>query len=315
MANIGKRYNFENQILISFEVKVRVIYIEIESPSMLNFSITYLNEVDERFMHILDIERAQTYDTQHLSLNSPLYTKAIRIHKTQTENGTNITDIVKMIVVGGCPSAILNTGIADTVSEQWTMELSENVIKTSPYLHVVPISKSAIDPVTLFKDIETQFNKTYSMRFQLSEPQYDCEFSSESITKYVHESDLLFHIINISKLSTEESHDLIITIYIKSLNRHAFDRGMMSLNSTIELAIKNHECSSQQLSLTSDPPGKTSEASSSSNSNMWIIISISFIGILQVVTLLFLVVKQIRDSRTKTIGNYGLFLRNLLISI
>lgn len=68
--------------------------------------------------------------------------------------------------ISGCPSAILNTCKLDAVSETWTMELSENVLKTRPYLHVVAMSKP-IGPVTLCKDIQTQLSKTISLTFKL----------------------------------------------------------------------------------------------------------------------------------------------------
>ncbi|CAC5408189.1 unnamed protein product [Mytilus coruscus] len=291
---ISKRHDFENQILISFEVKVRVIDIQIQSNSTLNFSLYYLHEVNKTFVQ-MDIEPAQENVIQKWSPKSPMYTRAIKISTTsKLENNTNITGMVDNVIISGCPSAILNTGTLNAVSETWTMEPSENVLKIRPYLHVVAMSKSK-DPVTLFKDIQTQLSKTFSLTYQLKESQYDCAFNIESMKINIPDSELLFNIINITKISTKDGQDLTITIDITSLNKNDLNRGIMSLNSTIKTAIKNTVCSGQQFSFQTGSPAKTNDSSSFFTSNVWIIISIC-IGILQVITLSVLCVKTIRGQ-------------------
>ncbi|XP_052092455.1 uncharacterized protein LOC127728916 [Mytilus californianus] len=301
-ANISKRYDFKDRILISYDIKVRIMFVEIQTSSALNFSIAYLNEVNGTFMEINDVERAHKSTMQNFTITAQLYTKAIKIFTTtKIDNGNNITDIVKMIVVGGCPTALLDTGEPDTTTEEWTMELSENVIMTSPYLHVIPRSRTAVDIESIMKEVETPLFQTFSLAFQLKEPQYDCAFTGGSLKIDLQESaaEFRFNILNITKHPTNEGQELILTIEIKSLNENDLDRGLMALNSTIRSAISNRACSGQNSTIQTDALEKTTDSASSTMPNTWIVASICFIGVLQVITLLFLVVKTFRDSTIK----------------
>ncbi|CAC5394580.1 unnamed protein product [Mytilus coruscus] len=262
-------------------------------------NVTY--EVNKTFMQ-MDIEPDQENIIRKWSLKSPVYTRAIKISLTsKLENNTTITNMVENVTISGCPSAILNTGELDAVSETWTMEPSENVLKIRPYLHVVAMSKP-IDPVTLFKDIRTQLSKTISLTYQLLEPQYDCAFTIESMKINIQDSELQFNIINITKISTNDGQDLTMTIDITSLNKNDLNRGIMSLNSTFKAAIKNTVCSGQQFSFHTGTPDKTNDSSSFLTSNAWIIFSIC-IGILQIITLSVLCVNTNRGSNMMK-GNY-----------
>lgn len=200
------------------------------------------NEVNETFKK-KDIETAQDNVIRKWSLKSPVYTRAIKISLTsKLENNNNITNMVYNVTISGCPSAILNTYKLDAVSETWTMEPSENVLKTRPYLHVVAMSKP-IDPVTLFKDIQTELSTTISLTYQLLEHQYDCVFTIESMKINIQDSELQFNIINITKISTKDGQGLTLTIDITSSNKTDLNRGIMSLNSTFKVALKSTVCS------------------------------------------------------------------------
>lgn len=284
------------------------MFVEVQTSSGLNFSIAYLNEVNETFMQIKDVERAHKNDMQNFTITSQLYTKAIKIStSTKIDNGNNITDIVKTIVIGGCPTALLDTGEPDTTTEEWTMELSENVIMTSPYLHVIPRSRTAVDIESLMKEVETPLFQTFSLAFQLMEPQYNCTFTGESLKIDLQEdaAEFKFNIVNVSKLPTKEGQELILTIEIKSLNEDELHRGLIALNSSIRSEISNRVCSVQYSTIQTDALEKTTDAAASTTPNTWIIVSICFIGVLQVITLLFLVFKTIRDSKINK-GNYSL---------
>ncbi|CAG2200097.1 unnamed protein product [Mytilus edulis] len=300
-ANISKRYDFEDRILISYDIKVRIMFVEVQTSSALNFSIAYLNEVNGTFMQIKDVERAHKTNMQNFTITAQLYTKAIKISTTKLDNGNNITDIVKTIVIGGCPTALLDTGEPDTITEEWTMELSENVIMTSPYLHVIPRSRTAIDIESLMKEVETPLFQTVSLAFQLMEPQYNCAFTGESLKIDLQEdaAEFKFNIVNVTKLPNKEGQELILTIEIKSLNEDELDRGLMALNSSIRSVIGNRVCSVQYSTIQTDAFEKTTDAATSTTLNTWIVVSICFIGVLQVITLLFLVFKTIRDSKIK----------------
>ncbi|CAC5363224.1 unnamed protein product [Mytilus coruscus] len=301
-ANISKRYDFKDRILISYDIKVRIIFVEIQTSSALNFSIAYLNEVNGTFREINGVERAHKSTMQNFTITAQLYTKAIKIFTTtKIDNDNNITDIVKMIFVGGFPTALLDTGEPDTTTEEWTMELSENVIMTSPYLHVIPRSRTAVDIESIMKDFETPLFQTFSLAFQLKEPQYDCAFTGGSLKIDLQESaaEFKFNIVNISKHPTNEGQELILTIEIKSLNENDLDRGLMALNSTIRSAISNHACFGQNSTIQTVALEKTTDSAASSMPNTWIVASICFIVVLQVITLLFLVFKTIRDSTIK----------------
>ncbi|XP_076089985.1 uncharacterized protein LOC143062017 [Mytilus galloprovincialis] len=300
-AKISHRYDFADRILFSFEVKVRILYVEIESQSSVTYSLAYLNEVNETFMQVLNVERTQRSKTQTLTLKSPLYTKAIKIYDNERNDETsNITNQIQMIFVGGCPSAILDNGKPDTIKEEWTIELSENIIKTNPYLHVIPRSKTTIDPVKVFNEIETHFAHTFSLTFPLSQLQFDCVFTKESLQNYLQgtTAEIKFEIIKIIKSYIEQDQELNITIDIKATNKDEYDRGLTLLNNTIKSAIESQTCSAVtgNLPLQSGKSESTNESSSSSVSIEGIIIIVCVIGVLQLLTLVFLVVKTFRES-------------------
>lgn len=285
-ANISQRYENPDGtcISVSFDVKVRILYVEIETESIINFSIAYLNESNKTFMQIPNVERTQTSNTQNFTSKSPLYTTAIKIRTMDKKDKMNIANLIKMILVVGCPSAILDTGMPDTVTEEWTIELSDNVIRTNPYLHVIPRYKTTVDPVALFEEIERPLSQSFSLKFPLLENQYDCDFPLESLQNRLQENtaEVKYGIMNISKNNTNDGQELWISIDITSTIKEDYDHALTLLNSTIISAIKDHTCSGNTRHISSSQTD-TCDSSSQSSASFgplsirWIIIGASIV--------------------------------------
>lgn len=131
----------------------------LESPvntKAINISLTSQLENNTNITTKVDNETNEVNVIREWSQKSPVYTRAIRISLTsKLENKDDITNMVYDVAISGCPSAILTTGELDSVSETWTMERSENVLKTRPYLHVVAMSMS----------IQLHFSKISKLNF------------------------------------------------------------------------------------------------------------------------------------------------------
>lgn len=172
----------------------------------------------------------------------------------------------------------------DTVTEEWTIELSDNVIRTNPYLHVIPRYKTTVDPVALFEEIERPLSQSFSLKFPLLENQYDCDFPLESLQNRLQENtaEVKYGIMNISKNNTNDGQELWISIDITSTIKEDYDHALTLLNSTIISAIKDHTCSGNTRHISSSQTD-TCDSSSQSSASFgplsirWIIIGASIV--------------------------------------
>ena len=155
-----------------------VNHVEIEANQTFNFTLAYINPENEQFLEISDLNKTLKNNTLNLKLNKPIYTTAIKV--SSVEKVTNITDVVKMLAIVGCPSALINVGTIDMKSQEWKLERSENKIQTAPYLNVVPGSNQDFDAGELFKlRSEVAVQSTFSTIVPLEASQIACNFNTE----------------------------------------------------------------------------------------------------------------------------------------
>ncbi|XP_052065031.1 uncharacterized protein LOC127704847 [Mytilus californianus] len=308
-SDFSHRHDFSDRILISFDVNVMVNYVEIESDSEINttdFNIQYVNEENEAFMDIHDLERTVTNNTLNLTLKSPMYTTAINVYYTKDiPDDTNITQIITMIVVSGCPKAAIDTDNTNTSKQEWKVTLSENLIQKSPYLKVITRSSNTIDPVELFKRTELPVSGSFSITVPLLESQFDCNFTAESLQSYLEKassvSELKFENLKLTRRSHNNGEEVLVSVNLIGINLIEYNQGFMSLNSTVKSAIKSMTCNTdtgQTLPPQSESSKITNQSSSSSTST-GSIVGFTIISLLLFTILLFLVCKTYRESTDK----------------
>ncbi|XP_052065033.1 uncharacterized protein LOC127704848 [Mytilus californianus] len=316
-SDFTDRYDFSDYIVISFDVNVMVSYVEVEVEhgydfNKFNFTLAYVNEENEAFTDVSNLKRTVRNNTLNLTLPSSMYTTAIKLYSIHIEDNSNITRVVKMVAVIGCTRAIIdsNTGITNTNNQEWKLKLSENQIQTSPYLKVIPKMSNNINREELFNLLEKPVSGSFSLTIPLAVSQRDCNFTAEALHNFLEQAstvaELKFENVKLTRTSDNSGEELVISMDLTGLNLIEYNRGYMSLNDAVKLAIKRMTCPTNTDQKESPQSQLSQGTSQSSASSTGIIAGFSIIGLLLLVVLMFLICKTYKES-SHTKGIKGQF--------
>jgi len=160
----------------------------------------------------------------------------------------NISEILKIISIGGCPVAFIETNNNKTIQLEWSIEVIANEIKAYPYLQVVP-KGSEIDFKKAFRDnVDNSVTLPISLLIAVPSDKGDCHFEVSFVHNYLinfpDTAQMKFDNLKLAKDQDDKS-TLNVSIDVTAINKDELELGILHLNSTLQTAISIYPCNTQ----------------------------------------------------------------------
>lgn len=239
-------------MVISFNVPVLIKYIEVEDAnSPTNISLGYMSVDDTSFkqMPISKITRLKlSANLINLTITQQIYFSAIMLQHTPNNDHRNISEILKIITIGGCPVAFIEANSNETIQLEWSMEVIANEIKAYPYLQVVP-KGSEIDFKKTFRDnVDNSVTLPIALLVAVPSDKRDCQFEVSFVHNYLinfpDTAQMKFDNLKLAKDQDDKS-TLNVSIDVTAINKDELELGILHLNSTLQKAISIYPCNTR----------------------------------------------------------------------
>jgi hypothetical protein len=268
-GDLSQLHQLNDRIVISFNVPVLIKYIEVENTNLnTNISLEYISVDDTYFkrMSSSEINRSNfSANSINLSITQHIYFSAIMLQSTPNNDHRNVSEILKIISIGGCPVAFIETNNNETTQLEWSIKVIANEIKAYPYLQVVPKS-SEIDFKKIFRDnVDNSVTLPISLLIAVPSDKRDCQFEVSFVHNYLinfpDTAQMKFDNLKLAKNQDDKS-TLNVSVDVSAINKDELEPGILHLNSTLQTAISIYPCNTQttQHSQQTGNPSTTNEA-------------------------------------------------------
>lgn len=248
-GDLSQLHQLNDRIVISFNVPVLIKYVEVEDAnSYTNISLEYMS-VDDTYFKGMPNTKINKFkfraNSINLTITHQIYFSAIMLRYTLNNDHRNISEILKIISIGGCPVAFIETTNNETIQLEWSIEVIANEIKAYPYLQVVP-KGSDIDFKKTFRDnVDNSVTLKMSLLIAVPSDKRNCQFEVSFVHNYLinfpDTAQMKFDNLKLAKDKDDKS-TLNVSIDLTAINKDELELGVLHLNSTLQTAISIYPC-------------------------------------------------------------------------